>query len=626
MDTQHYRPDIDGLRAIAVLSVVLYHFGADWLPGGFTGVDVFFVISGYIITSNMMYRTSQGSFSLLDFYKRRVKRILPALVVMIFSVLAVGWLYFTPTEYRVLGKSAAFAALGLGNLYFYGNTDYFDPSADTQPLLHTWSLGVEEQFYLVWPVAFWALWSLLKTKKRIAILLAVFTVGAIVASEILTQWNSKAAFYLPFARAWELSLGCLVAFLPAIRSTKYSSIATGLGLALVATSVATLNTADRFPGLNALYACIGAALIVYPKTSNGLVFKLVSFEPLRFVGLISYSLYLWHWPVIVLYRELTLDQNPSISAICVLLALSIALSVASYKFVEQPFRGAKWSSAWMPITMTLVATAASASVFVFKGYPARIPPEILGYSTAAEDYSANRPKCHRTFTFNPELNLSCVFGDDNAPPQVAVWGDSHGVEIGEAIGERMRASGESMLLMTYSSCPPALNFEAPLQKGCKEFTSSALKFLLSREQIRTVVLAGYWELYLASPDKANIAPGLEQAVATLAAAGKRVIIVASNPEITGVRIPQAAVRYAMLGKLTDLSVPIETHRKNTAQSREIIDGIKDRHPSVVIFDPASTLCSEDSCPMVLNDKAILFDDNHLTTAAARIVAEDIPLH
>lgn len=288
-----YRPDIDGLRAVAVLSVVAFHFGADLVPGGFTGVDIFFVLSGYLITASLVEdRRSPGHRGLwawlLDFYRRRMLRILPAMLVMLAAVLVAGWFVLMPGDYADLGRSAFFSALGLGNVYFFGSTGYFDGAAELKPLLHMWSLGVEEQFYVIWPVL---LLLLMQIARRSALAASVVT-GALVAvgflwAIALTSTDMKAAFYLPFARAWELGLGALLVFMPPVTSRLWSELLAFAGVCLVAWGLFALTSRDPFPGFNAIFPCLGAALIVWPSTGRHIVARVLALSPLRFIGLLS---------------------------------------------------------------------------------------------------------------------------------------------------------------------------------------------------------------------------------------------------------------------------------------------------------------------------------------------------
>lgn len=621
-----YRPDIDGLRAVAVLSVILYHYGATWLPGGFTGVDVFFVISGYIITFHSLNRIELGTFTIRDFYRRRVKRIAPPLILMVSAILVFGWLYFTPSEYAGLAKSAGAAAIGFGNLYFYRNTDYFDQAAETQPLLHTWSLGVEEQFYFVWPLVLWLGLPLAASRTRFRNALA----GAVILGFVYAVWQTsedpKTAFYLPHPRAWELGLGALVAFLPKISSSRLGETLSTIGLVLVAWSVIAVSQQDTFPGLNAAYACLGAALLVWPRNHASICSRLLSVAPLQKVGLISYGLYLWHWPLIVFYRHLTLDQKPGFAQVIGLLLTCVAISYVSYRYIERPIMFSKRTAARYLIALAGTLVIASLLIHHWQGVPARLSDTVLAYSAGADDYSRRRPTCHRTDQFNPPLEQSCLYGDQTATPALAMWGDSHGVELAEAIGERLAPRHGSVLGMTYSSCPPALNFKAPLQKGCEAFTAKALEFLVNSESIQTVFLAAYYEFYLNSPADRAFLNGLTEAATALASSGKQVIIVASNPEIPGVSIPQAAARLAMIGQVDSLSVTMKEHEAYSATARNHLESLASTLDNVAIFDPTSALCHGGRCPMVMSGKPLLFDDNHLSRTGAAIVAGrmDIP--
>lgn len=620
-----YRPDIDGLRGVAVLSVVLYHYGATWLPGGFTGVDVFFVISGYIITFHSLNRIDLGTFTIRDFYRRRIKRIAPPLMLTVSAVLIFGWLYSTPFEYAELAKSAAAAALGFGNLYFYRNTDYFDQAAETQPLLHTWSLGVEEQFYFVWPLLLWLGLPLAAGRSRFRNALAAAVILGFFYAVWLTYEDPKTAFYLPHPRAWELGLGALIAFLPKISSYKLSETLSAIGLVMVACSLLVVREQYPFPGLNAAYACVGAALLVWPKDHAPTCSRLLSLPALQKVGLISYGLYLWHWPLIVFYRQLTLEQKPGFAQVVGLLLACVAISYLSYRFIERPIilskrRIARYLTA---LAGTLVMT--SLLIYHWQGVPARLSDTVLAYSAGANDYSQRRPACHRTDEFNPPLEQSCLYGDQTATPAFAMWGDSHGVELAEAIGERLAPRQGAILGMTYSSCPPALNFKAPLQKGCEAFTEKTIDLLVNSESIQTIFLAAYYEFYLNSPAERAFLNGLTEAITALAASGKKIIIIASNPELPGVSIPQSAARLAMIGKVDRLSVTMREHRAYSATARSLIESLAASHSNIIIFDPALALCHGGRCPLVANGKPLLFDDNHLSRAGAAIVANTIQL-
>ena len=326
-----YRADIDGLRAVAVLSVMAFHYGVA-LPGGFTGVDVFFVISGFLITQQLAAEIAAGSFSILGFYDRRVRRIVPALLVMLTVTLFAGKLLLMPGDYKALGMSAATSAFGISNFFFLNHTGYFDRSADLMPLLHTWSLAVEEQFYVVWPPLLLLMAAGRRRIDTAAIIGAIVIVG-FGASLVWLDVDPKAAFFMAAPRAWELAIGALLVFLPPLPRRLAGASVVGLLLVIVGFSQIR---ASSFPGFAALLPCIGAALVVWPKQQPAGVDRWLGF--LSPIGLISYSLYLWHWPIWVLFRIYNNGGEPRVREAVALAAASMIIAFLSWRFVERPFR------------------------------------------------------------------------------------------------------------------------------------------------------------------------------------------------------------------------------------------------------------------------------------------------
>ena len=331
-----YRPEIDGLRAVAVLSVLAFHYGAP-IRGGFSGVDVFFVISGFLITQILVADIAAGTFSVLGFYDRRMRRILPAVLVMLAASLVAGALLLFPGDYTALASSSASAAFGASNFFFLYNTGYFDQVAELMPLLHTWSLAVEEQFYLVWPLLLFALVAG-RARSSVAAIIAAGVAVCYVGSILYFQFDPKGAFYLPLPRSWELGLGALLVFLPPL-SRLASETATAVGLALIGFGFLAISPI-YFPGASAIYPCLGAALVIWPATENTNAGRRLGL--LAPIGLISYSLYLWHWPIWVFYRSYINNGTPGVVGAIVLTIASIIIATLSYRYVEQPFRRRRW--------------------------------------------------------------------------------------------------------------------------------------------------------------------------------------------------------------------------------------------------------------------------------------------
>ncbi|HJR21579.1 MAG TPA: acyltransferase, partial [Dongiaceae bacterium] len=329
-----YRADIDGLRAVSVIAVVLYHAGVPLAGGGYVGVDVFFVISGFLITSLILHEQAAGAFSLIDFYHRRVRRILPALFAMMSACAAAGWFLLAPADYIKLGKSIVGATLSVSNFYFWRDAGYFDTPAAEKPLLHTWSLGVEEQFYLVFPL-FLILVARHVPHARLP-LTALLCAASFAAGAIGAFRDPVEAFYLPHARLWELMVGALLAMgaLPAPGNARLRSGAALLGLGLIAMPVLLYSHDTTFPGIAALPPVLGAALVIWSGMGgSSMAGRALATRPLVFLGKISYSLYLWHFPLLAFGFYLTLGDLGRLDT-AVLLGFALLISMLSWRFVE----------------------------------------------------------------------------------------------------------------------------------------------------------------------------------------------------------------------------------------------------------------------------------------------------
>lgn len=341
-----YLIEIDSLRAIAVLSVTLYHFGVPFLPGGFIGVDVFFVISGFLISRLIFTAIEAKNFSFADFYIRRAKRILPAMVVVSVATLIAAKIVYNGPEFYDLRESAFFALTFLANLHFNAGSDYFASGSETQPFLHFWSLAVEEQFYILWPALLVAFSGLLRNRSRF-VLAAVILIGvcSFAYGQILLQTDARAAFFLIWGRIWEFVLGAALVFVPSISSQALTAAMRTVGVTLILGSAALLNSSLPFPGLLATLPCLGAALVIWPARGiSNFASRALSWPLLRFVGLISYSAYLWHWPVFVLANHVFAGNNGfGFVGIVGLLLITFALSVVTWWAVEKPARAFNFS-------------------------------------------------------------------------------------------------------------------------------------------------------------------------------------------------------------------------------------------------------------------------------------------
>jgi len=417
-----YRPDIDGLRCVAVLSVLAFHLSPSRLPGGFVGVDVFFVISGYLISAIVFSEISASRFSVLAFYERRVRRIFPALFGMLIGVSVVLSFLLLPSEFITYAKSVIAATTSSSNFFFWQHSGYFD-SPTSNPLLHTWSLAVEEQFYILFPILLVVTRRFFPERLKLAVLALFFV--SLGASELTLRLDEVTAFYMPYTRAWELLLGTILSlgYFPRFRTTVLRNVATILGIAMIAYSTLRFTAQTPFPGLYALIPCIGSALIISAgESGTTLVSRALSLRPIVFVGLISYSLYLWHWPIIVLSDlGLTLDlsglaphkfasflSSPT-GRKAVEVLLSFVLAILSWRFVERPFRSYPRRIERRPLfalsaAVMVVLILCSGSVIYARGFQRRFPARAVQVASFLS--SSGAPPVRDSATADPTVIAS----------------------------------------------------------------------------------------------------------------------------------------------------------------------------------------------------------------------------
>jgi peptidoglycan/LPS O-acetylase OafA/YrhL len=616
--TNHYRPDIDGLRAIAVVLVVLYHYKLAPIPGGFVGVDVFFVISGYLITGILRREITAGSFSLWRFYERRFRRIAPSLLVVLGATLVAGWFVLLPPDYEALGRQSTAAMAGASNIFFWDTAGYFERSAAMQPLLHTWSLGVEEQFYLVWPIVFVVAARLASLHRQTGVLatsIVVVVALSLAATTVVMKFDPSAAFYLPMFRAWELALGGLLTFLPSLKSRLGSHIVPLLGLGSIAVSSLAITEFDPFPGILALAPCLGAALVIWNREPGTVGERILSAPPLVWVGKLSYSLYLWHWPVLVMYRHEHLGAYPDKVTATILVAVCFALAALTYGLIETPFRDQVRMPRRRLLSVGISACGAiliaSVTIIATDGVPYRIPVDIT--FDGADLQSPQRERCHQTRLDKLPPKQECLLGDTSVAPDTVVWGDSHGVELAGALGDLYAQNGRSLVQITLSACPPALNYISSRRPLCASDNGKILQYLKQSTGVKTVVLAsrhlyhrdGRGELYDQS---------FTETVRALTESGKHVVVVGPTPAYEE-PIPLVVARMKWRGRTTDVTIPTEEWQRARRDLDPLFQSLA-QFRGVQIIEPDKIFCDELVCRFVQNGKAMLFDSNHPSVLAA----------
>jgi peptidoglycan/LPS O-acetylase OafA/YrhL len=635
-----HRADIDGLRAVAVLPVVFYHFQIAPFSGGFVGVDIFFVISGYLITSLIHGETLNGAFSLARFYERRIRRILPALFLMMLATTALAGSVLFPQDLMNFARSLVATALFGSNFYFWSTVDYFDIVAERKPLLHTWSLAVEEQFYLLYPALFW----LLRGTSQLKL---VYVVGAIFLVSLAANiWALRFApvsdFYLLPFRAWELMLGALLALTPLKSSGRTSTMLAWSGLALLLFSIFAFSADTPFPGEYALLPCIGAACVIYagPQTIVG---RALSLRPVVFIGLISYSLYLWHWPLLIFARYVVL-RDLLVCEKLALILISGMVATLSWAYVEKPFRtlGKIASRFLLPLAGSGIGIFVIASIAgeFSRGLPQRFD---RAFRSLVEATVRMPDQCQTPHAVGP--HRFCRIGAPEITPATFVmWGDSHAGTLLPAfmdIVQRERLSGYTAGRGNCAPLTGVMMLSGATGKICRDFNDETVR-IATEGNIRTVFLAAKWAAYAegtnfsiddggpsiflrddlssSSDRRQNIhvfSRGLERTVAALTDAGKNVIIVASVPEMK-VSVPHALTRKHMFNLDTDIRLELADYLQRQIHVFSEFDKMQRRYGAKIVY-PHQMLCANGYCDITRDGVALYSDSNHLTKFGAKLL-------
>ena len=493
-----YRPDIDALRAVAVVPVILFHLDVGGFAGGFVGVDVFFVISGFLITGVIL--DAGDNFTLQQFYNRRARRILPALFVMVAAVLAVAALIMLPADYRRLCRSAVAVVAYVSNVYFWQQSGHFDTASHSRPLLHTWSLGVEEQFYICFPLLLVLLRATRASRRKVLVVLAALAALSFALSVLLPGYDRGDSFYLPQFRAWELLMGAILACAApsAPRSEAVREALAWTGIGLIGYAVLAFDGGTPFPGASALYPCVGAALIIHARAGGRLPMgRLLHNRAVVFIGLISYSLYLWHWPIIVLYRYYHLAQ-PGMAARLGIVAATFGLAVLSWRFVEMPVRRSSWG------TRTIFTWSAAASAGL-------VAVSLAGHQTGGLQRRGGPPvpRANHRAAYNPG---TCFLQKTQAPgqwraarctfsppggepgPRLLLWGDSHAAHLAPGLRVIQRDQPFVLTQATFAGCPPLRAYSERANPACRPFNDTVVAYV-ARHRPDVVLLSARWNAF-----------------------------------------------------------------------------------------------------------------------------------
>ena len=643
-----YRPDIDGLRAVAVLSVVLYHIDESLVPGGFTGVDIFFVISGYLITTILKRDILAGRFSLADFYRRRLLRIGPAYFAVTIATLLAGSLILLPADMRSLATAAGWSALALPNVHFWLNLDtgYFATANNQVPLLHLWSLGVEEQFYVLWPLTLLVLGKWMGWRRALLGCVVLMALGSFLLGQYTAISHPSFAYYMLPARAGELLVGGLLALHgnaapgQGPRKSRATESVALCGIALIAWGLFGLSGESIFPGFNALFPTVGAALLIHAGTgaqprSTGFL----RLRPMVFVGLISYSLYLWHWPILALMRYMTTALSPGMK-LASFVAMMLA-AYASYRWVEVPFRQgrpsrvvrnhalASFAAFVLVIGVTSFGLSKMADVREAE-LVAEHESELRALSERMQAAFAYEYNCQRS-KYDPTLidSPQCVVGEAEAtqrnPLPALLIGDSNAAHYIGVLGAIAEAEDFAFRNLSLSACPPLFGEgdrygKKTDRRGCSRYRGEMLKQV---EKYRYVLLGAQWSSYA---QVKGFEEDLELTLTELGKRGAKVIILGQVP-----RFPSFN-QNCELARISDPALECEAARDDgvVAPINESLKTLASRHPHVRYMDVSGIVCPNGACSPYLAGAPIYYDPGHLSMAGSwdvgrALVSRGIPL-
>ena len=662
-----YRADIDGLRAIAVLSVVCFHAFPYWLKGGFIGVDIFFVISGFLISTIIFENLDKGTFSFSEFYARRINRIFPALILVLIACFAFGWFALLADEYKQLGKHIAAGAGFVSNFVFWNESGYFDNAAETKPLLHLWTLGIEEQFYIVWPLLLWSAW---KRKFNLLSLTLVITTLSFALNIKGLHSDAVATFYSPQTRFWELLIGSTLAYVtlykPNLLATKKQKLNTYLnaiiyapssqsndntlrniqaiiGATLIGIGLLLITKERHFPGTWALLPTLGAVLIISAGSQAWLNRVILSNRILVWFGLISFPLYLWHWPLLS-FARIVESETPARNIRIAAVVISIALAWLTYKFIEKPIRFGKFGNTKTIVLAVLMIAIGSIGYISYKhnGFSS-IRTSISGINYSGNDIvklTENDPishsNCMKMYNLSRNIRYCSVSTSDK--PNIALIGDSHSAALYNGLSEQLLSEGKGLvnlggrLFLDVATYPLGSNAEIEIYKG----GIRATEFVAQEKSINTVILVSRGPFYLydnwiftliSNPSitdrKQVFEIGMRKTLDALNHK-EQVIFVMDNPELNfDPRLCFVRPLRKNTSSTGDCSISRVAYNLRHKEYRELVRRVLKDYPKVRLFDSSAYLCDTLKCYGKIGGKILYGDSDHLSLNGAIFISKEL---
>lgn len=626
-----YRPDIDGLRAAAVLAVIGYHAYPNSITGGFVGVDIFFVISGFLISGLIFKALQEKNFRLTDFYARRIRRIFPALGLVLFTCLILGWFLLFTDEYIQLGKHTFIGAAFGPNFVLMREVGYFDNAAELKPMLHLWSLGIEEQFYIVWPFTLALLW---RRKSLVPWAIAIIALASFALNiYYMAQGEPGKSFYLPLTRCWELLAGAALAYFSIQFSSRlddvlsrslgrllfgirWRDVLSGIGIIGIATAIAGIDREAAFPGWWALLPALGTFLIIAAGSEAWLNRQILAHPVLVFIGLISYPLYLWHWPLLA-FARITTDSDPGSLQTAAILLASFILSGLTFYFWETPLR--KNQSSWNLVALALLMVSVGVTGRLIQkshGYPGRFPSNIQ--SIASTPYSYSYAKSYRLglcFVDGKKdgadaFSNQCLEPASGASKKIFLWGDSHAAHLYPGLRQYEQENHFRVIQFTAGGCPPLADVEIPKRPLCKAINDRVLR-LLGKVIPDVVIMAANWTEDQRAWNYTDLMK-LSKTIAAIKDLGVGKIVLFGPVPVWSPAAPKLLVKHSQLNDWRD---PPDRFTYGFAKETEVTDErisafAEKNHISYV--SPYRTFCDSQGCLAKLGDTPTVFDCCHLT--------------
>jgi len=655
-----YRKDIDGLRAVAVLVVVFFHAKLPGFSGGFVGVDVFFVISGFLITALIAEDYRAGRFTFATFYFRRIKRIVPALLCVYVGSTLLAAVLMLPSDMAEFAKSLTASATFVSNHFFYGLAGYFGGPSDLKPLLHTWSLSIEEQFYLVWPAVFLLLSRV--GYLRLSSFVWIASAVSLAASAVMVAFHREAAFFLAPYRAWELLLGAWLALLSprlAINARNAQLCATA-GLTMIIASIVLLDERQSFPGLLALPACLGTALLILAGLGQQLptVTRLLSIKPAVAIGLVSYSLYLWHWPILAFARY-NLDRPLRWSELIILLAVSLLAAAATYRYVEQPARRISFVHVPLVVGAGVLSLAAIAligqQIDKSRGWTFNLDPEIRRLDMISRSENVYRGACSGPKNIFRD-DEACTFGRPRTlgSYDIAIFGDSYADHYTPAMNLLAKEAGLSGRQITVGGCLALLGYYEIIspyatEASCRALREAMLRFAQGNSRLQIAVLAHHWSIYTgtelysdeghqpfyllaSSQDERSeqrslqvFRDSLEKTIDFFEGRGVHVLLLGEVPPLG--RDPMKCVAAGIKGGLDTHACrrPVAEVRQRLAAMNQLLSDVAHRRRGVSFYSPVGAMCDETSCSPIVDGVYMYRDSGHLNRIGAEHLSHSMRL-